>query len=252
MLHTRKLAKVYSITLYILLFTYLILFSSFSKAMALKVGTMVFDPPYESISDDRRELYGFDIELMDMICNKIGARCIYKAMTFNKIFQALDDQKIDVAISAISITPDRKKTYLFSIPYSLDKAQFLSLKKYNYKNIAALENKTIGIIHDSIYPAILHKLFGTNINMKFFKNDGDLVLALRRGEVQAILMDSLISYYWQSNADNLDFVGKTIPAGEGLGIMATKDKQALIDKINQAILEIEADGSYIKLYQQYF
>ncbi|HAT9397002.1 TPA: transporter substrate-binding domain-containing protein, partial [Legionella pneumophila subsp. pneumophila] len=40
--------------------------------------------------------------------------------------------------------------------------------------------------------------------------------------------------------------------GSGYGIIALKNQSALIDKINHILLEMEKDGSYLRIYNEYF
>ncbi|HAT9019967.1 TPA: transporter substrate-binding domain-containing protein, partial [Legionella pneumophila subsp. pneumophila] len=46
--------------------------------------------------------------------------------------------------------------------------------------------------------------------------------------------------------------GKKISIGEGYSIMANPDQFVLIKKINKILLEMEADGTYLRLYSEYF
>ncbi|BCA93834.1 hypothetical protein TUM19329_01950 [Legionella antarctica] len=47
-------------------------------------------------------------------------------------------------------------------------------------------------------------------------------------------------------------VGQKILMGEGYGIMALKSNALLIQQINKSLLDMEADGTYLKIYNQYF
>ena len=40
--------------------------------------------------------------------------------------------------------------------------------------------------------------------------------------------------------------------GEGYAIMAHKNNSDLIKKINQALLDMEQDGTYLRIYNRYF
>ncbi|RYW67113.1 ABC transporter substrate-binding protein, partial [Legionella pneumophila] len=52
--------------------------------------------------------------------------------------------------------------------------------------------------------------------------------------------------------DQLKLIGDKIPIGSGYGIIALKNQSALIDKINHILLEMEKDGSYLRIYNEYF
>lgn len=52
--------------------------------------------------------------------------------------------------------------------------------------------------------------------------------------------------------DQLQLIGDKIPIGSGYAIIALKNQSALIDKINYILLEMEKDGSYLRIYNEYF
>jgi ABC-type amino acid transport substrate-binding protein len=47
-------------------------------------------------------------------------------------------------------------------------------------------------------------------------------------------------------------VGDKIPIGSGYGIVTLKRNIELINKINTVLLDMEKDGSYLKIYNEYF
>ncbi|HAT9593342.1 TPA: transporter substrate-binding domain-containing protein, partial [Legionella pneumophila subsp. pneumophila] len=47
-------------------------------------------------------------------------------------------------------------------------------------------------------------------------------------------------------------LGDSFPFGVGFGVVARLDQAELIEKINQALIEIENDGTYLKIYNLFF
>ncbi|HAT9113156.1 TPA: transporter substrate-binding domain-containing protein, partial [Legionella pneumophila subsp. pneumophila] len=47
-------------------------------------------------------------------------------------------------------------------------------------------------------------------------------------------------------------LGDSFPFGIGFGVVARLDQAELIEKINQALIEIENDGTYLKIYNLFF
>ncbi|HAU2068628.1 TPA: transporter substrate-binding domain-containing protein, partial [Legionella pneumophila] len=59
-------------------------------------------------------------------------------------------------------------------------------------------------------------------------------------------------YWMASEPYAYKLIGKKISIGEGYSIMANPDQFVLIKKINKILLEMEADGTYLRLYSEYF
>ena len=62
------------------------------------------------------ELVGFDIELGKMIAQELGKKAEFQDLQFSSILAAVQSGMVDAAISTISITEERQKTFDFSIP----------------------------------------------------------------------------------------------------------------------------------------
>lgn len=81
------------------------------------VGTDATYPPFESKDAQTGKIVGFDIDLMDAVCEKIGVKCEYIVVPFDGIISGLNNNKYDAVISAFTITPEREKIIDFSQPY---------------------------------------------------------------------------------------------------------------------------------------
>lgn len=81
----------------------------------LTVGINAEFPPFEYYEGE--ELKGFDIDLMNYIGERIGFDIDFVNMSFDKLIPAVVSGEVDCAISAISITEERKSVIDYSIPY---------------------------------------------------------------------------------------------------------------------------------------
>lgn len=82
---------------------------------AVKVGINAEYEPFEYYQDG--ELKGFDIELMNLIGEKIGRKIEFVNMDFDMLLPAVASEKVDCAISAITVTKEREKVIDFSRKY---------------------------------------------------------------------------------------------------------------------------------------
>ena len=107
-------------TLGVALFTSFAFTSSVSFAedtKILRVGAEPSYAPFEFMDENTKQLTGFDIELIDAIAKAQGYSIEITTMPFDGLIPALFTNTIDVALSAITITPERQKRVAFSDPY---------------------------------------------------------------------------------------------------------------------------------------
>lgn len=82
----------------------------------LKLGTAAVTEPF-SFVDGSRQVVGFDIELANLIAQKLDMRLEVVNMDFGAMIPALISGKVDMIAACITITPERAKSVLFSAPY---------------------------------------------------------------------------------------------------------------------------------------
>ncbi len=72
-------------------------------------------PPFEY--KEGQDFRGFDIEIAQIIAEKLGLELQIQDMEFDSLIPSLTSKKIDMAISAITITEERKQQVDFSESY---------------------------------------------------------------------------------------------------------------------------------------
>ena len=82
----------------------------------IKVAISADFPPFEYY-DENEELYGFDIDLMNYIGDRIGFDIEFVNMSFDQLFSAVMGGDVDCAISAIAVTEERNNVIDYTIPY---------------------------------------------------------------------------------------------------------------------------------------
>ena len=82
----------------------------------IKVGISADFPPFEYYNENG-ELYGFDVDLMNYIGERIGFEIEFVNMSFDQLFSAVMGGEVACAISAIAITEERKNVIDYTVPY---------------------------------------------------------------------------------------------------------------------------------------
>lgn len=108
----------------------------------LVFGTDPTLPPMEFL--EKGTMAGYDIDLGNFIGKELGAQVEYKNIIFDDLFKALENKEVDMIISAVTITDERKQKYDFSEPY-LNAGQVIITKigDNSIKTTADLRGKRI-------------------------------------------------------------------------------------------------------------
>lgn len=235
-----------------LLVIVLLLLNSLAHSDALTVGVLKFAPPFSAQSGNGNHFFGFAVDLMDAICLRIEQQCTYVGIELDQQLQDLEDGNIDLVIAPNPIQPSMGN-YRFSLPYLASNGQFISLKNSGINSIAELKNRQLGVLRYSLFQSLIQSQFADAAHIKEYLTFSDLLTALINQQVDAIIFnDSVANFVVNNNMDNLKLVGNKIPMGNGYGILALKKNTPLLGQINKALLSIEADGTYINIYNRYF
>jgi polar amino acid transport system substrate-binding protein len=82
-----------------------------------QVATDATWPPFEVVDETTKEIIGFDIDLMEAIAERGGFEVEFVNVGWDPLLAGMAQCQYDAAISAMTITEERKKSFLFSDPY---------------------------------------------------------------------------------------------------------------------------------------
>lgn len=215
----------------------------------LVVGTNAAFPPFEYLGDDGKP-DGFDIALINAVGEKIGMKVEVQDMEFDSLVTAIGS-KIDVAIAGMTITEDRLKTVDFSEPY-YDAVQYVLVPAGSKIAAAAdLENKKIGVQLGTTGNFIADEIAGATVQT--YNKAVDAVNDMINGRVDLVIIDKnpalvfVSKYPEQVVALDGDQFGFEI---EQYAIALPKGSD-LAEKINKALADLKADGTFDALVAQY-
>ncbi|MBR3045009.1 MAG: transporter substrate-binding domain-containing protein [Oscillospiraceae bacterium] len=83
----------------------------------LVMATNAEFPPYEERQGS--EIVGFDVDMMNAVCDYLGYDLLIEDMAFDSIIPAVQSGKADVGVAGLSVTPEREKNVLFTENYAV-------------------------------------------------------------------------------------------------------------------------------------
>ncbi|PIF50653.1 polar amino acid transport system substrate-binding protein [Pseudomonas sp. 29] len=229
-------------------------FSAGAMAETLKMGIEAAYPPFNN-KDASGNVVGFDKDIGDALCAKMKVECTVVTSDWDGIIPALNAKKFDFLISSLSITDERKGAVDFTDPYYSNKLQFIAPKNVDFKTDKdSLKGKSIGTQRATLAGTWLEDNYGSDLNVKLYDTQENAYLDLTSGRVDAILADKYANYDWlKSDAGkNYEFKGDPVVESDKIGIAVRKGDNELRNKLNAALKEIVADGTYKKINDKYF
>ena len=224
-------------------------FSRIMKEKKLLVGTDATYPPFES-KDEIGKLVGYDIDLMDAICDKLGARCEYVVVPFDGIISGLNSDKYDAVISSFTITPEREKVIDFSKPYyQASQSISVRLDRQGINSLTDLKGKKIGVQLGTTGELLAKKVEGAEVVS--FDNIGAAFIDLENSKLDAIINDKPTSQRIIAFRGNAKIVGSDL-SSENYGIAVRKGEKRLLDAINNSLTSLELSGKLEDLNKKWF
>ena len=212
----------------------------------VRVATDATFPPFETVDEATKELTGFDVELMNALAAKAGIEIEWVNIGFDPMLAGLSQCQYDVAIAAITITEDRKKDMLFSEPY-INAGQIISVQKSNTEITGpdSLAGKKVDAQLGTTGAIEAAKIAG--VELKTYDSYDLAFLDLANGQIDAVIADypTALGFIGQ-NSEKLTTVGEVF-TDESYGIAVCKKNTDLLQKINDGLAAIKADGTVQKL-----
>ena len=223
------------------------LLEKIQKNGKLVVGMSADYAPYEFhyIDENGKDVIGgFDVDIANEIANKIGVDLVIQEMDFDALVSALPAEKVDLVISGMNSTEERAKVVDFSEVYYNSKHGILVRAEDadKYQTFADLEGAKVGVQLGSTQEKIA-KTEIPNVNLQQLSNINNLILELKAGKVDAIVMEKPVAEMAVKSNPELA-VGKPIyeeqTGGNAVGI--AKNNPQLLAKVNEVITELNESG----------
>jgi len=226
-----------------------------THAKEIRMGAEGAYAPFNYL-DPNGKLKGFDIDVGDAICEKLKADCVWSANEWSGIIPALQAKKFDVMASSMAITESRMKQVNFSDPYYYNTMRFVALKELGLKDVTpeSAKGKVIGTQTGSIAVDVLQRFFPDN-EVKLYPTLEEAFLDIENGRIDLVLESKFALSDWISKgASCCEFVGNEflLDGTLGAGMAFRKDDEELRSRVNKALAEIIADGTYDKIRAKYF
>ncbi|GAB3489215.1 transporter substrate-binding domain-containing protein [Marinomonas epiphytica] len=197
---------------------------------------------------------GFDVDIARALCARMEADCEIHTQDWDGLIPALQRKKFDAIIASMSITEERLRVVDFTDKYYSGGVRFMGRVGDKF-DLSDLEGKAIGAQRATIASQYLEDNLADVADIKLYDTQDNVYLDLVAGRLDIALSDELPTYNWlktSDDGDKFEFKGDAFLKTDEIGIAVRKSDKDLKEKINKALAEILADGTYQKINAKYF
>lgn len=220
------------------------------KENHLTIATSADYPPFEFFKDG--QIVGFEIDLIKAIAKELNYAATIKDMSFDTIIGALQSERIDLAISSITATPERKAKVDFTIPYHKSLSVMLVATTSTIEKNVHLSGKKVGVQMGSVYEKMIKDEWQptiANITLRSLSKVPDLIQDFKSGRLDAIILGVMEGENIVKSHSGLKLV--PLSQTETFNAIALPKNSPLTEPINKVIKKFEADGTLKKLQDKW-
>ncbi|MEN2974470.1 MAG: transporter substrate-binding domain-containing protein [Candidatus Caldarchaeales archaeon] len=233
------------------------------KRGTIIIGTSPDWPPFEFLDPKTGKVIGYEVELMEIIAQRLGLKVEWRTMDFATIIVAVKNRDIDLGVSGFSVTPERLEEIQFTLHHTVTESQLIMLtKRAEELGIRKLEN----IEEIAKYKLIVGTGSGTTqeaelmdlvkrgvISMDQARSYDDFGVALedlKLGRIDAVYAETPITTWWIMTEETPLVVVYSSPYWP-VAFVAHKDSDELVSKINGVLSELIMEGKVAELYKKW-
>ena len=225
------------------------------KGVKLKVGTSGLFGPFSYYDEDGKTLIGYDLDLISDLQDLLGFEIDggVQAMDYSALTTSLSESKLDMGAAALCATDERKEVMNFTDVYC-DSGQVVMVNQTNdegIKSVDDLKGKKVGVGLGTNYEEWLRQNV-QGVDVRTYDDDPTKYQDLRVGRIDAILVDRLAALdLVKKTNDTLAVTGEAFSRQES-GVALRKGNEDLLKAVNDAIAEMQKDGTLQALSEKWF
>jgi len=227
-------------------------YSQMKKNKMVRIATDAVNLPFEFGSGTG--VQGFDVDVGNEIAKDLGYEVKWIKSPFERLFEILKNGEVELVISAISSTADRKKEYGLSEPY-FDSGNTIArrMDRPEIKSLASLSGKKVGVQSSTTGDKFMaSQRTASGVTIVRFPTLDDGLGALNRGEIDAVVGDEpILTYSSYKSFPNIMTTGAHLTE-EQYTVVTRKTEKELLSKVNGTLGRLKKSGELDELRKKWF
>ena len=210
-------------------------------------------PPYGFLAADG-SYTGFDLECAKEVCRRTGMNYVAQPIDWDSKDLELNSGNIDCIWNGFTMT-GREKDYTFSIPYVDNSIVVCVNSNSDIKTLSDLAGKNVAVQAGSSGLIALEEdenkdLVGSFAQLEQTENYNTCFMNLESGFIDAVVVDLSVAKYQISNNNKFSILDEEIKK-EQYAIGFRKGDNELKEKVENAIIDMYKDGTYMNIAKRY-
>ena len=220
----------------------------------LHMATNAAFPPYEMTTDDGG-YEGIDVEVAGKIAEKLGLTLVVDDMDFSSVITSVQSGKEDIAMAGLTVTDERKENVDFTDSYAEgiqvvivpEDSDITSVDDLANDKMIGCQEGTTGYIYCS--DTVENGGYGED-HVIAYTNGATAIQALLSGKVDAVVIDNEPAKEFVAQNAGLKILDTEF-VSEQYAIGVSKDNPELLNAVNNALKELQDDGTVQKIVDSY-
>ena len=210
--------------------------------------------PPMGFRDENNEIVGFDIDLAKAVGEKLGVTVEFQPIDWAAKEIELESGKIDALWNGLTITDERKETMDITDPYLQNRQIIVVKTDSDIQSKADLEGKLVGVQDgSSAVDAVNADELASAMEISTYDTNILALSDLDIGRVDAVVADeTFVGYYMAQNENDFRVIEDGDFGEEYYGIAVKKGNTELLNAIQAALDELDADGTAAEISNTWF
>jgi ABC-type amino acid transport substrate-binding protein len=220
------------------------------EAGVLKVGTEGTYAPFSYHDPKTNELVGYDVEVIAAVADKLGVKPEYVETPWDAIFAGLTSRRFDVVANQVTKNSEREGLYGLSSTYTVSEGVIATrADDSTITSLADLKGKKSAQSLTSNWAQVAKE---AGADVESVEGFTQAVTLLKQNRVDATVNDNLaVLEYQKSTGDrSIKVAAETGDVSEQ--VIATRKGSDLLPAINQALADLQKDGTLKRISEKYF
>ncbi len=216
------------------------------------IGVKYDIPRFGFLNPATNEVEGFDVDLGKLIAERLGVPVRFdEAVSTNRI-PFLQQDKVDLIISTMTINEERKREIDFSVVYYVARQRLLVRKGSKVRDVVSLEARKAGVCSAKGSTSAQNiAAAAPSAPLRLLDGYAQCFQLLQNDQVQAVFTDDVIlTGLLSRDPKNFEIVGDAFTV-EPYGVGMKKGRPELVAFVDDSIREIKRDGDWATLYNKW-
>lgn len=221
----------------------------------LRIGVDLPYAPYQYKEPDGT-ITGFEVELVNAACERMQRECEWVEQGWDGIIPGLMARKYDLIASAMNITEERARQVSFSAPYYQVPSVWVRNTHSEHDLEGDLEGVAVGVQQATIQDEYVTTYY-PEADIHRYGDSGSVVTDMHAERLDLVFTAFPLAQETMLQDERFAQQGELITGpesiyGPGIGAAFRPRDEALIETFDEAMLELKENGTFERLYQEYF